>query len=190
MGVERRDAARRIVEWANKHSWPVFCGNGYLTRDIAANADDSFVFYLFGGMGLAAAVGTGFGRVSTCDGVVVIEGDGNFLMGVGGAVGRGQLDRPFLHCVLYNGEYQSSGGQSLPADMFEEVDWVCSAFGYRAGVIVKEPDELEGHLDRCSWLGGPSLIVVEQHTKGEVPERPCLTPATMAERFREWAGSV
>lgn len=189
MPVGRPEAVREIAAWCSQRAWPLFSGSGYTTREIAGNFDSSSHFYLLGGMGLAGAVAAGFARASPIPGVVAVEGDGNFLLGLSGAMGRNRVDKPFIHCVLENGQSESTGGQSLSAPLADNVDWICDAFGYILATRVGTANAISSHLDEAALAAGPSLLVVSIAVTTGSPPRSSLTPTQISKRFRRWAVS-
>jgi hypothetical protein len=72
---------------------------------------DHQVFYMQGSMGLAPAIGLGI-ALNTSRQVVVINGDGSLLMGLGTThTIRDRAPETFFHYVLDNGCHESVGGQ-------------------------------------------------------------------------------
>jgi thiamine pyrophosphate-dependent acetolactate synthase large subunit-like protein len=72
---------------------------------------DHRVFYMQGSMGLAPAFGLGIALNSESP-VVVINGDGSLLMGLGSThTIRDRAPETYFHYVLDNGCHESVGGQ-------------------------------------------------------------------------------
>jgi phosphonopyruvate decarboxylase len=85
---------------------------GYLSRDVQQVADGPNFFYLVGSMGAALPLGLALAGCAPATRVVVIDGDGSFLMSLNclplvGAQSPGNL----VHVVLDNGMHESTGGQ-------------------------------------------------------------------------------
>jgi thiamine pyrophosphate-dependent acetolactate synthase large subunit-like protein len=90
----------------------VVAANGHISRDACAARDRPGSFYMVGSMGLAGAIGLGLALAQPLRGVVVIDGDGNLLMGLGCLpLVAERAPARFLHVVLDNGSYASTGGQ-------------------------------------------------------------------------------
>ena len=91
----------------------VVAANGSLSREtFAAAADRPRTFLIIGSMGLAGAIGLGLALVAPAEGVVVIDGDGNVLMGLGVLpMVAERAPARFLHVVLDNESYASTGGR-------------------------------------------------------------------------------
>lgn len=81
------------------------------------NADD---FYMMGSMGHAPAIAIGI-AMSTKKEVVILNGDGAFLMRMGSAV-KTLLHNNIHHYILNNNSYDSTGGQ--PTDFKEIVTFL------------------------------------------------------------------
>jgi thiamine pyrophosphate-dependent acetolactate synthase large subunit-like protein len=87
---------------------------GYISRAVRALASpEHHVFYMQGSMGLAPAFGLGI-ALNTARPVVVINGDGSLLMGLGSThTIRDRAPETFFHYVLDNGCHESVGGQPV-----------------------------------------------------------------------------
>jgi phosphonopyruvate decarboxylase len=107
----RDDAIREILD---RHGTePVYVAStGYVSRAVCAQAGpEHHVFYMQGSMGLAPAFGLGI-ALNTRRPVVVINGDGSLLMGLGSThTIRDRAPESFVHYVLDNGCHESVGGQ-------------------------------------------------------------------------------
>jgi phosphonopyruvate decarboxylase len=87
--------------------------NGLTAREAAHFHRDERSFYCLHAMGEALAVGIGLAQARPRLPIVVVEGDGNALMGLA-AWAMMPLDN--LHyVVLDNGQFETTGGQSVPA---------------------------------------------------------------------------
>lgn len=91
--------------------------NGLTSREAAHYLHQVNHFYLLHGMGEALSVGLGVARSDPELDVVVIDGDGNALMGM--ASWSMMPQKNLIYYVLDNGCYQTTGEQSLP----EHVIW-------------------------------------------------------------------
>lgn len=107
----RADAIRMILDRHGRGALYV-TSTGYVSRAVHALAGDRYdVFYMQGSMGLAPAVGLGIALHTSRD-VVVINGDGALLMGLGAThTIRDHGPANLYHYVLENGCHESVGGQ-------------------------------------------------------------------------------
>lgn len=86
--------------------------NGLTSREAAHFLDRPESFYLFHAMGEALSVGIGLAGTRPDVTVVVIDGDGNALMGL---ASWSMMPAPNLaYYVLRNGCYETTGGQPVP----------------------------------------------------------------------------
>lgn len=86
--------------------------NGLTSREAAQFADRPENFYLLHAMGEALSVGVGLATARPELTVVVIDGDGNALMGL--AAWSLMPVANVRYYVLQNGCYETTGGQPLP----------------------------------------------------------------------------
>lgn len=85
---------------------------GHISRDLYNINDRARNFYMVGSMGMAAPVGLGLSTVYPDVPLVVLDGDGSFLMNMGIITMIGhQKPKNFIHVVLDNGMHESTGGQ-------------------------------------------------------------------------------
>jgi phosphonopyruvate decarboxylase len=110
-----RARAEAIGEILRRHGGDAIyvASTGYVSRAVAHVAGGKhIVFYMQGSMGLACAFGLGI-ALHTDRSVVVINGDGSLLMGLGSThTARDRAPAGFFHYVLDNGCHESVGGQA------------------------------------------------------------------------------
>lgn len=107
--MKRSEAIDQIK---TKHPGAAFVfSNGLTSREAAFACDAPNHFYMLHGMGEALSVGIGLAQAADWVDVVVIDGDGNFAMGLSATL---ELPVPRLHYyVLANGIHETTGGQTL-----------------------------------------------------------------------------
>jgi phosphonopyruvate decarboxylase len=134
-------------------------------------------FLTVGGMGHTASIAMGLARARPERFVVCLDGDGSVIMHMGALGVIGNAASPnLLHIVINNGAHDSVGGQpTVGYDI--DIPAIATACGYREGVSVSEPDELETELSRLRGESGPALIEVKVN-KGARADlgRPKSTP--------------
>lgn len=108
--MPRIEAIRRIKA-AHPGAFFVF-SNGLTAREAAHFADGPEHFYLLHAMGEALSVGIGLALARPELTVVVVDGDGNALMGL--AAWSMMPVANLRYYVLENGVYETTGGQPLP----------------------------------------------------------------------------
>src|ERR1700681_2477386 len=109
--LERRRVVGQLL--ADRNDAIVVGGLGASTYDIAAAGDHDRNLYLWGAMGGAVMIGLGIALAQPKLPVVVITGDGEMLMGMGGLATVG-LQKPgnLTIIVLDNEVYGETGGQA------------------------------------------------------------------------------
>lgn len=185
--LSRRSIITISTALAGKHGAAVFCGNGYNARAAAASGGEN-AFVMVGSMGLCAVIAAGF-SASSGKPVLAIEGDGNALMGLSGYPVVCRAARaPFIHMVIDNGVYETTGGQ---LNLSPGVDWgaVARGAGYRHVIRATSAEHLEQVLTDC--MLNPKVCFIHIQTKPEI--NPVIFPRVndhpeaIHERFKAWA---
>lgn len=165
--------------------------NGSVSRWLIAVDDRPATFYMLGSIGLASSIGAGVALACPDRMVVVLDGDGDALVGLSALplIGTSRLGN-LVHVVLNNLRYGATGGQR---SLTEEValERVAVACGYssvqrvsgEAGVRTA----LEAFVGSRDPRAGASFLLVEIELTSVLPPRVMSEPDTMAERFRRQA---
>ena len=158
------------------------------SRELYRVGDRPEHFYMIGSMGLASSIGLGLALRRPERPVVVLDGDGNVLMNLGGLANIGAAGLANLyHLVIDNGVHASTGGQRTlsPLVPLEEVSRAC---GYRRTERVCEVTTLDAALVSLWKDPGPALLLVEVEP-GNPPDigRVEMEPPLLARRFRKAA---
>jgi len=160
--------------------------NGYVSRELYGLRDRPGNFYLLGSMGLAAAVGMGVALARPRRRVVVLDGDGNALMGLGGMANvAAAAPRNFFHVILDNGAYASTGAQRTVSRRvpLEEVARAC---GYARVRRVRDAESLRRAWREARGAGGPACLLAEvEPSDGAGLPRVGISPPALARRFSE-----
>jgi len=181
----RDEILRLVARMARGAGAAVFTGNGYNARTLAALDDRPEFFYMVGSMGLCPTLAAGFAHRSRMP-VIVVEGDGNALMGLSGfPVTACASSAAFVHIVLDNGLYETTGGQKTLA---ARVDFGLLALGAGYDRVYRPEDllALEGALEGALPQAQRTFIVVrtDRQTSAPYPRVP-YHPREIAERFRK-----
>ncbi len=108
--LDRRAAVKTLLQ--DRGDTLVITGLGSSTYDTFAAGDHDANFYLWGAMGGAALMGLGLALAQPSRPVLVITGDGEQLMGLGGLVTIGvQKPNNLTIAVLDNGHFGETGMQ-------------------------------------------------------------------------------
>jgi sulfopyruvate decarboxylase subunit beta len=159
--------------------------NGMLGRDLWATGDQPERFYMIGSMGLGSAIGLGLAVAQPEKRVVVLDGDGNVLMNMGGLANIGAIGpKNYYHFVFDNGAHASTGGQRTISGSLklEEVARVC---GYKTVLRADDVEAVAAATDELLAAEGPAMLLmkVEPGNQKGVP-RVEVTPEEMAARMR------
>jgi thiamine pyrophosphate-dependent acetolactate synthase large subunit-like protein len=135
-------------------------------------------------MGLPAAVGLGIALHQPRLRVVVLDGDGNLLMGFGNLALIGALKpQNFTHFVLDNGSYETTGNQPSISPHLD----LCSAAlacRYQEAHLATSTDQLNIICSKILLQPGPRFIrvLVSQNVPEKAPRIPYTAPQ-MKKRF-------
>lgn len=151
--MKRIDILNKIFKDINENDIVIAC-TGYISREIFAHFDRPLNFYMMGSMGNALAIGMGL-ALNINQMVIVINGDGSALMGLGAMVTAKRL-RLFnlIHYILDNNAHESTGGQRT-----------------------------NSHLIDFRHLYG-NTIVYQMDKENPEPPRITLEPKQITERFK------
>jgi thiamine pyrophosphate-dependent acetolactate synthase large subunit-like protein len=128
--LDRRDAIRILLE--RRDELLLVTGLGSTTWDAAAVGDDPRNFYLWGAMGSAALIGLGLALAQPQRRVLVVTGDGEMLMGLGGLATVAVQRPPNLSVAVFdNGHYGETGMQPSHTGAGVELVGVARACGIR-----------------------------------------------------------
>jgi sulfopyruvate decarboxylase subunit beta len=161
--------------------------NGFASREAYALRDRPENFYMIGSMGVAAAIGLGVALAQPKRKVVVFDGDGNVLMGMGTLATIGALKpRNLIHIVFDNEVYGSTGNQPTIAQGVP-LDQVAKSAGYRNVERVREFDDLVYEARSMLKQEGPSFLLVKVSELADDVGRVAIEPPGMTKRFRKAA---
>lgn len=164
---------------------PVVICNGFPSREAFKIVDRPTHFYMLGSMGMAAAIGLGVALAKPDKKVIVLDGDGNVLMGMGTLATVGALKpKNFLHVVLDNEVYGSSGNQPSYSQVVR-LDQVAKAAGYVHVERVREREDLAYEFKDMLGKDGPSFLLVKVTEQAEDVGWVPLEPALIAQRFKQ-----
>jgi phosphonopyruvate decarboxylase len=171
-------------------SRPIIATTGKTGRELFTIRDSANHFYMVGSMGYACSIGLGV-AMNTNKQTIVIDGDGALLMNMGALATIGHFaPKNFVHIVIDNGLYESTGGQPTTS---ENVDFAAVAHhcGYHYAVNVDDlssfNEVMKRMINSATAMVGPSLICIKASTnKIDDLARPDIHPRDVAARFREF----
>jgi thiamine pyrophosphate-dependent acetolactate synthase large subunit-like protein len=161
---------------------------GMISREAFAQGDRPESFYMIGSMGLNSAIGVGLALNLPNRTVAVLDGDGSLLMNLGILATVGELGLSnFVHFVLDNASYASTGGQPSISNAVE-LERIAAAAGYKHTCRIREIDELRREVAKVPERPKPLLLLVEVAPGNESEvARVDIPPPQIAERFRQEA---
>jgi thiamine pyrophosphate-dependent acetolactate synthase large subunit-like protein len=179
-----RDVALGLIaQAAEEAAAAVFVGNGNNARAMCALADSGNVFYMLGSMSMCPSIAAGYSHACGKS-AIAVEGDGNALMGLSALPAVVAAARtPFVHVVLDNGRYETTGSQRTLSPMVSLPGFAIAA-GYDSATTVTQEPELRQLLKAA--LHGESKVYLhvptELETKPQHPRVP-YAPAEVVGRF-------
>ena len=135
-----------------------------------------------GFMGGASSLALGVALAQPEREVWVIDGDGSLMMQLGslGTIAGAAPDN-FVHIVVHNGVYETSGGQPVPSQTQVSFAAMAAGAGYRQTASFHDAEEFDAAFDDLLAQAGPTLIELHTRPAGRFftarPTPPGSTPA-------------
>ncbi len=140
--LDRRAAVARLLR--DRDEMLVVSGLGSPTYDVHAAGDHEGNYYLWGAMGSAALVGLGLAQAQLDRIVMVVTGDGEQLMGLGGLATIAIAAPPNLVIiVLDNGHYGETGMQRSHTGFGLDVAAMARSAGFAEARTIANEAQLE-----------------------------------------------
>lgn len=186
--LERRSVVARLL--ADRGETLVVSGLGSPTYDVHACGDHDANYYLWGAMGGAALVGLGLAQAQPDRRVLVITGDGEQLMALGGLATIATVRPHNLDLVVLDNErYGETGMQTSHTGLGIDLAAVGGAVGFADSRTVWTDDELEQLVARAGRPStGPRLAVVKIRPENPPRSLPSRDAVLIKNRFRSHLG--
>ncbi len=182
--LDRRAVVARILR--DRGDALLVTGLGSTTWDAAAAGDHANNFYLWGAMGGAAMVGLGLALAQPQRRVLVITGDGEQLMGLGGIATIAVQRPPNLSLVVIDNEsYGETGMQDTHTKHGVDLAGIATAAGFAHSATVYNDDELEASVPVIYQQTGPIFTVVKVTTTPVATVLPPRDGPYLKNRFRQ-----
>jgi thiamine pyrophosphate-dependent acetolactate synthase large subunit-like protein len=163
--LDRRAAVARLLR--DRAGLLVVTGLGSPSYDVHAAGDHDGNYYLWGAMGAAALVGLGLAQARPERIILIITGDGEQLMGLGG-LATIAIARPpnLVIAVLDNGHYGETGMQQSHTGLGIDLAAIAAAAGFAEARRIADAAGLDtvAHALR-SPAAGPRLYVIDVHAE-------------------------
>jgi thiamine pyrophosphate-dependent acetolactate synthase large subunit-like protein len=157
--LDRRAVVAALL--AKRGDLLVVSGLGSTTWDVAAAGDHPRNFYLWGAMGGAAMIGLGLALARPEESVVVITGDGEQLMGLGGLATIGVHNPANLAVVVIdNRRYGETGMQLTHTAHGVDLPAIATAAGFRWAEAVNHMAGVRDLADRIKSREGAGFASV------------------------------
>jgi len=182
--LDRRAVVARILK--GRGDALVVTGLGAPSWDTAAAGDRADNFYLWGGMGGAAATGLGLALAQRGRRVLVITGDGEMLMGVG-SLATIAVQRPsnLAICVIDNQRYGETGMQETHTAFGVDLAAMARGAGIDAAATVWDEAELDDAATALLGAPGPVFVAVKVTPVDQPMVLPPRDGLALKHRFRE-----
>jgi thiamine pyrophosphate-dependent acetolactate synthase large subunit-like protein len=188
--LERRAVVARLLR--DRDRLLVVTGLGSPSYDVHAAGDHDGNFYLWGAMGAAALVGLGLAQAKPDRTVMVVTGDGEQLMGLGGlATIAIAAPANLVIVVLDNGHYGETGMQRSHTGLGIDLASIAGAAGFAGAVTVTDQAGLESAAQSIrERASGPRLYVVKVKPENLPRSLPPRDGVHLKNRLRTHLGFV
>ncbi len=163
----------------------VIAGLGSSAYDLFAAGDRPRNFYLWGAMGGAALMGLGLAIARPDDAVLVITGDGEQLMGLGGLATIGaQRPANLGIVVLDNGHFGETGMQASHTGLGTDLAAVARGCGIENAYRLTDHSAVDLIVGAVANRTGPFLAQVQVRAQALPRALPPRDGAWLKDRFR------
>jgi phosphonopyruvate decarboxylase len=182
--LSRKKAIQIIVSCLSDNE-AVISTTGKISRELFfENKAREGNFYMVGSMGCASAIAFGLAMEKPKKRIIVLDGDGAFLMKMGNTATIGYYKPAnYVYIVLDNESHDSTGGQFTVSSKIN-FSGVASSCGFKNTVKVSTETELREELKKIALGEGPHFIHVKV-LKGADKNlgRPTLDPSKNKNQF-------
>ena len=128
--ISRSEAIKIIMDKISPNHL-VISTTGMISRELFNIHDRKENFYMIGSMGLAASFAMGISISNPEKKIIILDGDGSFLMNLGSSSSIGFYSpKNFIHIVLDNFSYQSTGNQPSVSEKIDLCN-IATSSGYK-----------------------------------------------------------
>ena len=186
--LDRREAVKSLL--ADRGDLLVVTGLGSSSYDVFDAGDHDGNFYLWGAMGGAAVMGLGLAQAQQSRPVLVITGDGEQLMGIGGLLTiAARKPQNLSIAVLDNGHFGETGMQRSHSGLGARLDEIARGAGFSSVVEITDMAGIAAFRSDIHRLaGGPKLALVRISTDHVDRALPPRDGVFLKNRFRQHLG--
>lgn len=165
---------------------------GYTSRELMKFGEDRpGNFYMLGSMGCLASFALGVIKSFPDKKVVILDGDGSYLMRPEGlAMLRSFENLSYCYILFNNGTHLSTGGQKLPF-LIDNGIYDPNKFDFTNFRVITSGSVMSHYFKR--WLNGnidyvSMNVIVKSQSDPDLP-RPTSSPEEIYKRFKEYCNS-
>lgn len=186
--LDRRAAVQTLL--AERGDLLVVTGLGSPAWDAFAAGDHDGNFYLWGGMGGAAMIGLGLALAQPKRPVLVLTGDGEQLMGLGGLATIAAKRPPNLSVVvLDNGHFGETGMQRSHTGLGVDLHRIAEGAGLAGCADLRTLDQVAPFRAELRKLtGGPRFATIRIAAANTPRALPARDGVYLKNRFRQHLG--
>jgi thiamine pyrophosphate-dependent acetolactate synthase large subunit-like protein len=186
--LDRRAAVAALL--VNRGDLLVVSGLGSSSYDANAAGDHDANFYLWGAMGSAALIGLGLAQAQPKRRVLVVTGDGEQLMGLGGlATIAIAAPKNLTIAVIDNGHFGETGMQRSHTGHGLDIAAVASACGFAKAATLTDLEQVNEARKSFGAIGaGPQLFVIKVRAENLPRSLPPRDAVHLKNRFRAQLG--
>jgi len=186
--LNRRDAVTALLK--DRGSLLVISGLGSPSFDVHHAGDTDANYYLWGAMGGAALMGLGLAQARPDRSVLVITGDGEQLMGLGGLATIAIAKPKNLTIVVVdNGHFGETGMQKSHTGLGLDLASIGAACGFAESLLVEDLAGVEAVRVRLQQAAnGPRLYVIKVEAETLPRSLPPRDAIHLKNRFRSHLG--
>jgi len=182
--LDRREAVAQLL--AGRGDALLITGLGSTTWDAAAAGDQAENFYVWGGMGGAAMIGLGLALAQPGRRVLVITGDGEMLMGLGGlATVAVQKPANLGICIIDNQRYGETGMQETHTEFGVDLPAMARGAGIAETAMVFTSKELDDAVAQLYTARGPVFVNIKVTPEVKPMILPLRDGPSIKHRFRD-----
>lgn len=186
--LDRRAAVATLL--ADRGDLLVVSGLGSSTYDANAAGDHDANFYLWGAMGSAALIGLGLAQAQPKRRVLVVTGDGEQLMGLGGlATIAVAAPKNLTIAVIDNGHFGETGMQLSHTGRGLDIAAVAASCGFAKTATLTDLDQVaEARRSFGKVDAGLQLYVIKVRAENVARSLPPRDAVFLKNRFRAVLG--
>lgn len=186
--LDRREAVKALLQ--DRGDLLVVTGLGSSSYDVFDAGDHAGNFYLWGAMGGAAVMGLGLAQAQPKRPVLVVTGDGEQLMGIGGLLTiAARKPQNLSIAVLDNGHFGETGMQRSHSGLGARLDEIARGAGFSSVVEITDMPGIAAFRSKVHRLAdGPKLALIRISTDHVDRALPPRDGVFLKNRFRQNLG--